>query len=841
MKKKPNTERLPLSNRLVDFAIGLDEAQIQERQEKGYINDIKVGTSKSVGKIFAGNIFTFFNLLCLLIFIWIVSVSESIEDFKNTTFMGVIIINTAIGIVQELKAKAKMDELSLLSSPTVSALRMGETKSIKLNEILLDDIITLSAGDQICTDSIVIEGELEVNESLLTGESLPVKKEKGDKLLSGSFVVSGKAKSQVEHIGVDNYIQQLAQKAKELGDNKSELVRSIKLIMRIIGIIILPIAALAFLNNLNAQLLQINETAAIFQPNGALFESIPHLMKFINSAPPEAVRLAYKESVVYTSAAMIGMIPVGMFLLTSVALAVGIIRLAKKKALVQNLYSIEALARVNMLCLDKTGTITDGTMRVTEFVCLRENKFKYPIEEIVGAMQKALDEDNMTAKALKEYFSSPADIEAEFVVPFSSDRKANAVRFGGIGLCVLGAPEYVTRSMAKPLAAKIEEYQAKGNRCLLFGINTTKAAEEKRIPEHSTPYAIIVIEDNIKSEAVETIKLFKQNGVDVRVISGDNPLTVSEVAKRVGIENAEKYLSLQDVSDDEIREKALDYTVFGRVNPTQKKLLIEIFKQSGKTVAMTGDGVNDILALKEADCSIAMANGSEATRNVAQLVLLDSNFGSMPAIVNEGRRVINNIERTSSLFLTKTLFSFLLLFCLIVSGMSYPIEPVQLTFTSLFIIGFASFVLALEPNNNKIKGTFVKNIMKNVLPPAISIVVAVLVIMAMTKNGWLHVPKGEYQTIITYAIFGVFLLVLYNISKPFNTVRKVLFITVLGLGLSCAIFMPMLPQSLNLFKLSKLSSLVSFTLLFSVIFLAENVIKIVDFTIKRYALRKEKV
>ncbi len=841
MRKKPNAERQELTNRDVDYNNGLEETQIQERKEKGYINDIKVGTSKSVGKIFVGNIMTFFNLLCFLIFLWLVSVAETLEDIKNTTFMVVIIMNTAIGIVQELKAKAKMDELSLISSPIVCVLRGGETQSIKLNEILLDDIINLSSGDQICTDSEVIEGSLEVNESLLTGESLPVKKEKGDQLLSGSFVISGKAKSQVKHVGVDNYIQQLASKAKELGENKSELIRSIKLIMRVIGFIILPIAVLAFLNNLNAQLLAINNTSAIIQADGRLFEAIPHIRKFINSAPPEAMRLAYKESVVYTSAAMIGMIPVGMFLLTSVALAVGIIRLAKKKALVQNLYSIEALARVNMLCLDKTGTITDGTMKVTEFVTLRENKFKYPLEEIISGMQKALDEDNMTAKALKEFFSTETKLTAEFVVPFSSDRKANAVKFNGVGLCVLGAPEYITRTMSKSLAAKIEEYQARGNRCLLFAINTTKASEEQLIPEQSTPYAIIVIEDNIKSEAVETIKSFKQNGVDVRVISGDNPLTVSEVAKRAGIDNAEKYLSLQDVSDDEIRQKALDYTVFGRVNPTQKKLLIQIFKQSGKTVAMTGDGVNDILALKEADCSIAMANGSEATRNVAQLVLLDSNFGSMPSIVNEGRRVINNIERTSSLFLTKTLFSFLLLFCLIVSGMSYPIEPVQLTYTSVFVIGFASFVLALEPNNNKIKGSFLKNIMKNVLPPAISIVVAVLVIMAMSKNGWLSVPQAEYRTIITYAIFGVFLLVLYNISKPFNTVRKILFITVLSLGLSCAIFMPMLPQTLNLFKLSKLSSLVSFTLLFSVIFLAENVIKIVDFTIKRYAVRKEKI
>ncbi|HHU44014.1 MAG TPA: HAD-IC family P-type ATPase, partial [Clostridiales bacterium] len=335
-------------------------------------------------------------------------------------------------------------------------------------------------------------------------------------------------------------------------------------------------------------------------------------------------------------------------------------------------------------------------------------------------------------------------------------------------------------------------------------------------------------------------KLFKENGVDVRVISGDNPITVSEVAKRAGIDNAEKYLSLQNLSDEEIRQQAMDYTVFGRVNPIQKKLLIQCFKEKGRTVAMTGDGVNDILALKEADCSIAMANGSEATRNVAQLVLLDSDFGAMPSIVNEGRRVINNVERASSLFLTKTVFSFLLLLSLIILGMSYPIEPVQLTFTSLFVIGIASFVLALEPNKNQIKGKFIKNIAKNVFPPAISIVVAVLAIMLLWNNGYLAVSQFEYQTIITLTIFGIFMLVLFNISKPFNVVRAVLFVGIFILAGSIAIIMPLLPnQSLNLYKLSSLSSLISVTVILSALFLAENVIKIVDYIIKKYEKNAE--
>lgn len=841
--KKEKIQTLELENRDVDISNGLDARQIEDRINKGFINEIKVGTSKSVGKIFASNIFTFFNFLTLLIFLWLLTVAESIEDLKNMTFMVIVVGNTGIGIIQELKAKAKLDELSLISSPVVKVLRNGEYKEIKLNEILLDDVIALEAGDQICADSVLKKGFLEVNESLLTGESLPVKKEVGDELLSGSFVVSGKGITQVTHIGHDNYIQKLALKAKEFGENKSELIKSIRYIMRAIGIVIIPMAILSFLNNFNAQLVILNKQANIFNESGGFLEGIPHIRAFMAYFKSGELYRAYRDAVTYSAAAMIGMIPIGMFLLTSVALAVGIIRLAKRKALVQDLYSIEALARVNMLCLDKTGTITDGTMEVVKVIKLKEkdDKIEYSVADIIHSMQMALDENNQTAIALRKYFHSDRILNPLNIIPFSSERKASAVRFSEIGYCVLGAPEYVVRRLSAKVMDKINFYQKKGKRCLLLAINTTKyAAVKNQIPEHATPYALIVLEDNIKSQAVETIKLFKENGVDVRVISGDNPITVSEVAKRAGIDNAEKYLSLQNLSDEEIRQQAMDYTVFGRVNPIQKKLLIQCFKEKERTVAMTGDGVNDILALKEADCSIAMANGSEATRNVAQLVLLDSDFGAMPSIVNEGRRVINNVERASSLFLTKTVFSFLLLLSLIILGMSYPIEPVQLTFTSLFVIGIASFVLALEPNKNQIKGKFIKNIAKNVFPPAISIVVAVLAIMLLWNNGYLAVSQFEYQTIITLTIFGIFMLVLFNISKPFNVVRAVLFVGIFILAGSIAIIMPLLPnQSLNLYKLSSLSSLISVTVILSALFLAENVIKIVDYIIKKYEKNAE--
>lgn len=833
-KSKSIISRTPLEDRNVDLSLGLNNAQIEERISKGHVNDLKIGTSKTVGNILITNIFTFFNFLCFVIFMWIISVADGFEDLKNTTFMFVIAINTSIGIFQELKAKATMDRLSLLSSPDVKVIRGGEKLSVKLNELLLDDIVLLSAGNQICSDSVMTEGVIEVNESLLTGESLPIKKVQGDKLLSGSFVVSGKGRCKVEKISEDNYIQQLALKAKEFKENKSELIRSIKLIMKVIGIVILPMSILAFLNNFNAQLLQLNAESNFFTPAGTFFETIPRIWDFMDHHTTEEIFVAYRVAVIYTAGAMIGMIPVGMFLLTSVALAVGIVRLSKKKALVQDLFSIEALARVNLLCLDKTGTITDGTMKISKVIELNSDKIEYSIDDIINSMQLALDENNQTAIALRDYFKSDVILRPEFVVAFSSDRKASAVKFEEVGLCVLGAPEYVCSKINNKTNNEINYYQQKGNRCLMLAVNNTKTATSKQeIPDNSSPIALIVIEDNIKPEAIRTIKQFKENNVDVRVISGDNPVTVSEVSKRAGIENADKYLSLQNLSDKEIRTLAMDYTVFGRVNPQQKKLLIQIFKEEGRTVAMTGDGVNDILALKEADCSIAMANGSEATRNVAQLVLLDSDFGSMPSIVNEGRRVINNVERAASLFLTKTLFSFLLMFALILLRLSYPIEPIQLTFTSMLVIGVASFVLALEPNNCKIKGRFINNIMKNVIPPAVSIVVSVIVLMLLREYGFLNVDVSEYKTIITYTIFGIFMLMLYNISKPLNTTRAALNIGVLIIALGCAFIMPLLAnQSLNLFKLSKLTNLVSITLLFSLLFLAENVIKMVDYIIK---------
>ncbi len=836
MRKKKTLSRPLLEETEVNLENGLTAVQIEERIAKGYVNETKIGGSKSLWAIFSENVLTFFNFICLLVFIWIITVAESFDDLKNATFMVIIAINTSIGIVQELKAKKAMDKLSLLSSPDVKVLRQGKQSTIKLNEIVTDDIVYLEPGAQICSDSILEEGTLEVNESLLTGESMPIKKEVGDSLLSGSYVITGKGKSRVEKIGEENYVQQIALKAKELKKNKSELVRSIKLIMRVIGIAIIPLALLSFVNNFNARLMKLNEVSNILAVDNSYLKAIKHFDLFTQAHTALEIQTAYKVAVFKTAGSIIGMIPVGLFLLTSVALAVGILRLYKKKAVVRELYSIETLARVNMLCLDKTGTITDGTMNVSKVVDFGCERRGLSVNDIVSSMQMALDENNQTAIALKNYFKIENTIKADYTIAFSSERKASAVYFEEIGLCVLGAPEFVCKGLSARVQGEIEHYQQRGNRVLMLGISKNKTFIESRtMPDSCVPMALIVIEDNIKPDAASTIAKFKENGVDVRVISGDNPLTVAEVARRVGIDNAYKFISLQNLSDADIKALALDYTVFGRVNPAQKKLLIQIFKEHGKTVAMTGDGINDILALKEADCSVAMANGAEATRNIAQLVLMDSDFGSMPDIVNEGRRVINNVQRSSSLFLTKTLFSFLLLLSVFMLRQGYPLDPVQLTFTNLFIIGIASFVLALEPNKNKIKGKFINNILKNIVPPALSMVVSILLLLLLYETKVLGVSEAEYNTIVTYTLFGNFMLVLYNISRPFNLTRAVLNISILVLAVGCAIIMPLLPnQDLNLLKLSKLESLFSYTLIFSLIFLAENVIKVVDYVIKKY-------
>lgn len=821
MKKNKIHGREPLLSRDIDLNTGLNDSQITERQHKNYINDIKIGSSKTLTSIFFGNIFTFFNMLCLLVCIWLITVIEDINDVKNLTFMVIISCNIAFGIFQEVKAKKIMDKLSLLSSPNIKALRNGSEKIIKLNQILTDDIMLLSSGNQVCSDCEICEGEVEVNESQLTGESLPIKKHEGEELLSGSFIVSGKCKAKVVHIAEENYIQNLASEAKKFKKVESELLHSLKLLMRIIGFLIFPIALLSFLTNWNEALNEI-----IFQSQN-LFSALGNLNAY-NSAQ---LYQAYKQAVTPTSTALIGMIPAGLFLLTSLALTVGVRRLAKKNALVQELYSIETLARVNMLCLDKTGTITDGTMKVKE--CIRVSKDKLDINNIISSMQVALEGNNQTALALSDYFKLDGSLIAEYTIPFSSERKCSGVKFKEEYLYLLGAPEYINVKLPKNIDEIVDEQSRLGNRCLMLAVNKSDNLEKGVLPVKSTPLAIIVIEDNVKEDAIETIAYFKANGVDVRVISGDNPITVSEVAKRVGINNADKYISLQDLSDDEVRKIALNYSVFGRVSPSQKKLLIQIFKAAGNTVAMTGDGINDILALKEANCSIAMANGSEATRNVAQLVLLDSNFSSMPRVVGEGRRVVNNIERASTLFLSKTFFSMVLQMILILMGIALPLEPIQLSFISFFAIGVPSFILALEPNDKQIQGKFINNVAKKVLPGSIAVVLNIVIIMLLcVTTEVVQIPSEMLSTVVMVAIYSVFLQILYNISKPFNRTRLTLFMVILIWSFGCILLMPLGGDSIfNLFNIVSLSNPIAVFMILALVLLSENIIKLINYFI----------
>lgn len=834
---KKQKERQPLTLKDVDIATGLTAEQVAERNQKGYVNNVKIGTSKSYFSIFVGNIFTFFNLICFLVFIWLITVIEDFNGIKNLMFMVIIAANIIIGIAQEIRAKLTMDKLSLLSSPDVKAFRSGSEVTIKLNEILLGDIIHLLTGSQVCSDCIIREGEVEVNEALLTGESQAIKKSVGDSLLSGSFIVSGSCVAEVDHIAEDNYIQKLAMDAKKFKKVDSELLHSLKFIFKIISIVIFPLAIGGFFTNWNEALMEIaNGKGLAF--NDTLFYAIGHLGSFTGAE----LYSAYKIAVTPTSTAIIGMIPAGLFLLTSVALAVGVVRLAKQKALVQQLYSIETLARVDMLCLDKTGTITDGTMNVRKIECA-----KIPEEEInkiVASMQFALNESNQTADALVKYFGKEEFMQASSIIHFSSERKCTAVKFKNDALYVLGAPEYATDMLNKNIQQVIDENAKQGFRCLLLCKNGMTNDDIEVIPSRNTPIAVIVIEDNIKADAPEIIDYFKQNGVDVRVISGDNPVTVSEVARRVGINNAEKYINLHNMSDDEIREIAMDYTVFGRVNPAQKKLLVQIFKQNNHTVAMTGDGINDILALKEANCSIAMANGSEATRNVAQIVLLDSNFASMPKVVGEGRRVVNNIERASALFLTKTVFSMLFQIMLIFMGIEMPLAPIHLSFISFFSIGVPSFILALEPNNKKIEGRFIVNVSKRVIPASIAVAVNVFILMIMSQvTGVVQIPTEQLNTVVLISVYLTFSIILFNVCKPFNALRVIMYGVMFGLALCCIIFMPMLTNvadgKFNLFMLANITDVTSIFMIMALLLITIYTIKVGNFVADQFKLNEK--
>ena len=735
-----------------DISAGLTDAQVNERYSQFLFNDTNQKYSKSYASILIGNLCTFFNLLCVLAAIALAYSQAPVSQFL---FVVIFALNLGFGIVTEIVAKRKIDKLSLLTVPTSKVVRNGAVAEIKSKEIVLDDIVVLSLGNQIPADCIVLDGVVEVNESLLTGESVPVKKEPGDLLYAGSFISSGTCKARADKVGKATYLNSLSAKAKKYKKPNSELMRSSKLIIYIVGILIIPIAALMFFVNWN------------------------------NYIPSEISRL--NDTIQRTVSIVIGMIPSGMLLLTSIALTLGIIRLMSRNTLVQDLYSLEMLARVNVLCLDKTGTITDGRMKVNDCMLLN-NPTDYSVNEIVGSCLNSLQDNNQTSIALYNYFGHNTVLKASATLPFSSKRKLSAVTFDEIGTIAIGAPEFVLQSLPDKISRIINQYASMGLRVLMVAHSNGKLAGD-RLPSGFKPLAIISIADNIRDDAAQTIRWFKENDVAIKIISGDNPVTVAEVARRVGVNNADKYISLEGLNDKEVASVANKYTVFGRVTPEQKAILVKTIKSEGNTVAMTGDGVNDILAMKEADCAVSVASGSDAAKNVSHIVLMDNNFSNMPNVVFEGRRVINNIQNSSSLYLMKTLFTTIFAVISIILQQVYPFKTNNMMLMEIFVIGVASFFLSLQPNKSRVQGKYLPYVLSRTIPCAIVLVLAV----ESTHVVNLIVPEyfnEHLQEMSVVIITFAGLVMLYRVCLPLNLYRTVL---LLAMSACCILGVTVMP------------------------------------------------
>lgn len=726
VRKKVQTRRFN-----ADIRYGLNSDQVNEYFENGWSNEPVEPPSKTVPEIIKSNLFTYFNL----VFAVLAALLILAGSFRNLTFLPVILANLFIGIIQEIRAKNTLDKLSVLNAPKALVVREGRQFSIPAEELVLDDIVIFKAGNQICADAIVVDGEVSVNESLLTGESDEISKKPGDELMSGSFIVSGECYARLDKVGEDSYISKLTLEAKAMNsEEQSEMIRVLDKLVGVVGILIIPIGLLLF---------------------GQQF--------FFSGA-------SFSKSITSMVAAVIGMIPEGLYLLASVALVVSVMRLASKKVLVHDMKCIETLARVNVLCVDKTGTITENTMEVNGEIPMDgyDSQSMAPLKQIISDFASAMSSDNITMKAMKDYFNKPSGRKAVSVSPFSSQFKYSGVAFED-GSYVLGAPEFVLREDYDNYREQIEQYSSEGYRVLVFGIYDG-VIDGKALTGKVTPLGLVFLSNPIRKEAPETFKYFENQGVEIKVISGDNPVTVSQVALQAGIANADNYIDASTLTTDEtIEDAVLRYTVFGRVTPDQKRKFVRALKKAGRTVAMTGDGVNDVLALKDADCSVAMASGSDAAAQASQLVLLDSNFACMPSVVMEGRRVVNNIERSASLFLVKNIFSFLLSLFSVCFMINYPLEPSQISLISMFTIGVPAFFLALQPNKNIIQGHFLSNVLIKALPAGITdfLVVGALVVFGQV----FEVGETDISTACTMLLAIVGFVILYNISKPMNALR----------------------------------------------------------------------
>ena len=707
--------------------MGLNNEQVKKRIDEKLVHNNTTMKTKSIKEIVLTNTITLFNILnfCLGALILFTG------SYKNLLFLGVVFCNTFISMYQEIRAKKIIDKLSIIASTKVTLIRSGKEDSYDIDEIVLDDIIKYKLGNQIIVDSVIRDGNVEVDESFITGEANTVIKGKGDLLLSGSFIVSGTCLASVEHIGNDNYTNKLSKEAKYIKKPNSVIMQTMHKIIKAVSIIIIPLGILLFLSQMRIDGNTIN------------------------------------DSIINTVAALIGMIPEGLILLTSTVLAVSSIRLAKKRVLVQEIYCIETLARVDTVCLDKTGTITEGEMEVYSTISLNDD---YNVVEILNSIAHYNIDDNATARAIKNKYTGEPKFHLKKRISFSSKNKTSGMIFEE-GTYLLGAPEFLTND------SKILKIVADNSdhRVLLL-----VKQEEKNIP-----IALILIDDKIRHNAKETLEYFKSQDVDVKIISGDNIHTIEKIARRIGLEDI-KTIDMSKVSKEENLKKIVEkYNIFGRVSPSEKKDLILALKANGHTVAMTGDGVNDVLALKEADCSLAMANGSDAVKSTSQLVLLDSNFDSIPKIVNEGRRSINNLERSATLFLTKTIYSTLLALIFLFINMSYPFQPIQLSLTNMVAIGIPSFILALEPNHDRIKGVFIINVIRKSIPAALTIIVNIVSIMIFSSLINSNADYISTMCIILVAFTGF--LLLFKICYPFNYIRGIMYGVLIGIFIGSAV------------------------------------------------------
>lgn len=737
-----NTENIPF---------GLSVEEVNLRKENKQVNVSKHSNLKSPWKIIQTNVFTFFNMLLAIIALLLLSIGS----YKNLWFMVIALLNTVIGLIQEFKARATIKNLSLISDAKVTVVRQGIEHDIDVEDVVLNDVYKLGPGKQIITDALVIQGSMMVNEANLTGESDSVSKKVGDQLLSGSFVVSGSAFVEAKAVGKDNYVEQLQNKVKTLSKPKSIILNSLRGLLKIIGIIIVPLGLLTFYN-------------------AFLRSNYDYLPDFIANAD------LYQEALISMAGSMIAMVPSGLFLLTTMTFANSVIKLSKHKTLVQELYSIETLARVDTLCLDKTGTITDGTMNVDYLEKVEKPIYNIDdfsdqdIKKILSSMNGALNDDNQTAQALSNFFGDKVYYKVENAIDFDSSNKYSLVEFDG-GTYAIGAPEMILKRQYSKIRKQVERHASKGKRVLLFA--QSEKIKSKKISGKIMPIAIIVLNDNIRESAIKTIAHLNESGINVKVISGDNALTVSEVSRRAGVQNTELYISLDDVEDHELKEIANKYQIFGRVKPHQKKLLVEYMQEEDHKVCMIGDGVNDILALKQADTSISLGSGTDASRNISHFVLLDDNFSTIPSVIKEGRQIVFNMEKASVLYLVKTLYTIILTFLLLMTDNIYPFQPVQMIVIETFIIGVPSFMIALENSDQMFKGNFLVNVFKNVLPGALIIIANLLGVYIFAAAFQFEDVVNTNKIISTVGIIAAtfaYWLVLVSISSPLNVYRTLI-------------------------------------------------------------------